>query len=97
MITAPLHYRLNQNYPNPFNNNTQIRYQIPEIGHVTLKVFNTLGQEVRTLVDMDQKAGHYAVSWDGRDAKGIEVSAGIYFCTLKAGEFSRTRKMVLLK
>ena len=95
--TKPLKFALSQNYPNPFNANTEIQYQIPEEGAVTVKVFNTLGQEVRTLVDAEQKAGRYAISWDGRDQKAQEVASGIYFCRLISGEHRLVRKMLLLK
>ncbi|KPL18083.1 MAG: hypothetical protein AMJ92_09575, partial [candidate division Zixibacteria bacterium SM23_81] len=93
----PKTYVLRQNYPNPFNANTEIRYQIPEDGHVVLIIFNTLGQEVRTLVDVEQESGGYSVLWDGRDDLGHVVSSGLYFCRLKVGEFSKTIKMVLAK
>ena len=94
---VPEKYALHQNYPNPFNASTAIRYQIPQDGRVTLKVFNTLGQRVRTLVDVDQKAGEYGVLWDGRDAEGGEVASGLYFCRLRVGEFGETVKMVLIR
>jgi hypothetical protein len=93
----PERCQLYQNYPNPFNANTEIRYQTPTDGHVTLRIFNTLGQEVRTLVDADQAASWYDVIWDGRDNVGGAVASGLYFCRLQAGEFSRTVKMVLMR
>jgi hypothetical protein len=93
----PTGYSLSQNYPNPFNAQTGVCYRIPEDGHVTLKIFNTLGQEVWSLVDGKQKAGEYAVFWDGRDARGQEVGSGLYFCQLKVDDFRRTIKMVLLR
>jgi flagellar hook assembly protein FlgD len=62
-----------------------------------VKVFNVLGEEVRTLVDGHQKANTYQVTWDGKDADGKSVASGVYFCTLKAGEFSQTAKMVFMK
>jgi flagellar hook assembly protein FlgD len=62
-----------------------------------MRVFNTLGQQVRTLVDMDQRAGQYAIMWDGRDDLGREVASGIYFCQLRIGGFHKTIKMMLLK
>jgi subtilisin family serine protease len=95
--TVPLTYALHQNYPNPFNASTEIRYQIPRNGHVALRVFNTLGQEVQTLVDVQQKAGEYGVVWDGRDSSGHEVASGLYFCRLRVGEFGKTVKMVLMR
>ena len=93
----PTVYALHQNHPNPFNANTAICYQIPEDGHVTLKIFNTLGQEVRTLLDVDQKPGEYGVLWDGRDTRGHEVASGLYFCRLRVGDFGKTVKMVLVR
>jgi len=94
---VPQYYHLSQNYPNPFNANTEIRYQIPEDGRVILEIFNVLGQEIRTLVDRDQVADEYSAVWDGRDDMGGDVSSGLYFCRLKAGDFHKTIKMVLLK
>jgi len=96
-VDLPEAYRLSQNYPNPFNASTEIRYQIPEEGYVNLRIFNTLGQEVRTLLDVEQKASSCTVTWNGRDNMSGEVASGLYFCRLKAGEFSKTIKMVLLK
>lgn len=93
----PEDFALHQNYPNPFNTSTQMRYQIPKAEHVSLKIFNLLGQEVRTLVDADQVASWYAVDWDGLDADGREVASGLYFCRLKAGDFDKTIKMMLVK
>jgi hypothetical protein len=93
----PRHYWLRQNYPNPFNANTEICYRIPRAGHVTLRIFNSLGQEVRTLLDADQKADRYEITWDGRDNMGSEVASGLYFCRLKSGDFGKTIKMVLLR
>jgi hypothetical protein len=93
----PKTYTLLQNRPNPFNASTEIRYRIPADAHVAMKVFNILGQEVRTLVDAGQETGDYAVVWDGRDAGGQEVGSGVYFCRLKAVNFSKTIKMVLVR
>jgi 1-phosphatidylinositol phosphodiesterase len=93
----PPEFSLSQCYPNPFKPDTQIHYQVPKGGHVTLKIFNVMGQEIVTVVDNDLTAGSYPVTWNGRDAQGREVSAGIYFCTMEAGEFCQTIKMVLLR
>jgi hypothetical protein len=94
---VPKSYALSQNYPNPFNAETEIRYQIPEDDHVVLVIFNTLGEEVRKLVDMDQAANWYVATWDGRDDLGFRVASGLYFCRLKAGDFSKTIKMMFVK
>jgi hypothetical protein len=95
----PTQVELKQNHPNPFNSTTAISYRLSAVRphHITLKIYNLLGQEVRTLVDEEQVLGYYSVSWDGRDGLGKEVSSGIYFYRLQAGDFVRTRKMVLLK
>lgn len=86
-----------QNYPNPFNASTEIRYQISEDGYASLRVFNIWGQEVRNLVGSVQKSGEHAIQWDSRDNMDQEVTSGLYFCRLKAGDFGKTIKMVLIR
>jgi hypothetical protein len=93
----PKSYRLFQNYPNPFNPETQIKYDLPLSGNVTLSVYNVLGQKVRLLVDGMQDAGHRSVTWDGRDDDGREVASGIYFYKINAEDYQMIMKMVLLK
>jgi hypothetical protein len=90
----PQSYELEQNYPNPFNPSTVIRYSIPEDGPVTLKVYNMIGQEVTMLVDAHKTAGMHEVQLD---ATGKGLSSGVYFYQIKSGEFSATKKMVLIK
>ncbi len=90
-------YALSQNYPNPFNPDTQIPYQLPEAGEVSLVIYNTLGQQVRVLTDEKQEAGYYRITWDGKDAGGRWVSSGVYLMRMVAGKFSEVKKMVLLK
>ncbi|NUM77390.1 T9SS type A sorting domain-containing protein [candidate division KSB1 bacterium] len=90
-------YQLYQNYPNPFNPETMIAYDILEAGHVTLQIFNTVGQEVRTLIDETQSPGAYQVRWDGRNTFGQTLPSGIYFYRLQAGEFVQIRKMTLVQ
>jgi ligand-binding sensor domain-containing protein len=85
-------FSLSQNYPNPFNPSTVISYQLPVIGFVTLKVYDILGREVATLVNEEKPAGEYEVEFDGSN-----LTCGIYFYQLKAGEFAETKKMILLK
>jgi len=85
-------YRLMQNYPNPFNPLTTIGYDIQKNGHVTLKIYDELGREVRTLVNGFQNSGSYEVQWD---AAGY--ASGIYYYKLEASGFTETRKMVLIK
>jgi len=93
----PTRYSLSQNYPNPFNPLTRIEYGLPEQSHATIEVFNVLGQRVRTLVSAIQPAGRHRVVWDGKDDQGRDVGSGIYFYRLQAGEFSESKKMVILK
>jgi hypothetical protein len=95
--SLPNTFMLSQNYPNPFNPETEISFQMPSATYTSLKIFNILGQEVKTLADEHREAGHYTVSWSGRDEFGREVTSGVYFYTLKAGEFTATKRMLLLK
>jgi hypothetical protein len=94
---SPMEFSLLDNYPNPFNPVTKISYSIPEACKVKLEIFNILGQKIRALVDEDQAVGKKTVSWDGRDEKGTSVASGVYFYKLKAGNFSQTNKMVLIR
>ena len=88
---------LHQNYPNPFNPSTEIRFDVPTARDVQLRIYNQLGQTVRTLVDQRMKAGAHALQWDGADEMGQAVASGVYFYNLEAGDFSQIRKMTLLK
>jgi hypothetical protein len=111
--TLPRAYSLSQNYPNPFNPVTSIQYAVGSkqtkaadgglwtadnsTQHVTLKVYNILGQLVRILVDEEKLPGTYQVVWDGKDQNKEEVSSGIYFYRLKASDYVEAKKMILLK
>lgn len=96
--TVPTVFSMSQNYPNPFNPTTQINYALPKDADVTLQVFNIVGQKVRDIVvGQAQKAGRYTIAWNGRDNSGIQVSSGLYFYRIKAGDFVKTHKMTLLK
>ena len=89
----PLKFSLSQNYPNPFNPVTNINYQLPQPGRITLSVYNILGQKVATLVSGKQQAGTYSVEWD---AAGF--SSGLYYYNLETDNgFSQTKKLILLK
>jgi len=90
----PTTFVLLQNYPNPFNPETTIRFDMPESRHVTIVIFNTLGQVVRSLLDEECQAGEYLIKWRGRDDFGHIVPGGIYIYRILAGEYSSTRKMV---
>lgn len=85
-------FRLTQNYPNPFNPTTKFKYTIPERAHVSLKVFNLLGQEVATLVQQEQPAGSYIAVFEANS-----LPTGVYFYRLEAGTFTEVKKMLLLK
>lgn len=88
----PSEYKLYQNYPNPFNPVTTISFDLNENSHVTLTIYNSLGQEVATLVDKKMTVGYKGIVWDASN-----MPSGTYFYTIKAGEYTETRKMVLLK
>jgi hypothetical protein len=90
--TVPTEFSLAQNYPNPFNPSTTIRFVVPVSGFVSLKVFDLLGREVATLVDEKKDAGSYEVTFDGKN-----LSSGVYFYRLQAGEFVQTKKLLLQK
>jgi len=92
-----LAYGLDANVPNPFNPSTTIRYAVGGTGAVTLRVYDVAGHLVRTLVDAQRSPGTYEARWDGRDERGRGVASGVYFYRLRAGDFSQTRRMVLLK
>jgi len=91
-FNIPRNFILEQNYPNPFNPTTTIKYQLPELGFVTLKVYDVLGNAVATLVNKEKPAGEFEVEFDG---KGL--TSGVYFYQLKAGSVIETKKMVLLR
>ncbi len=90
-------FRLYPNYPNPFNPSTVISYQLPADEHVVLRVYDTRGQEVRTLVNERQERGAYSVDWDGSDNRGVRVSSGVYVYRIVAGDNASTRKCILMK
>jgi hypothetical protein len=96
-----LSFKLFQNYPNPFNSVTSIRYTVNSRQSqpipTTLKIYNILGKEVRELVNKKQSPGNYTITWDGRNNQGKEVSSGIYFYVLSAGESKEERKMLFIK
>jgi len=96
----PMDIQLNQNHPNPFNATTEIKYSLPkgrDSYHVTLKIYDALGRLVKKLVNENQSTGEYSVIWDGTDMAGTAVTSGVYFYTLGVGEFTLTKKMLLLE
>ena len=90
--SIPEEYNLEQNYPNPFNPTTTVNYDLPQAGYVKIAIYDLLGREVHILVDREQKAGKYEVKWNASD-----FPSGVYFYSLKAGDFSMTKKMILVK
>lgn len=98
-ISAPVPeaFALHQNYPNPLTLETLIRFQIPRKCHVSLSVYNILGEEVRTLVRETREKGFYDVIWNGRDENGREVGSGIYFYSITAERFHETRKIMVVR
>jgi hypothetical protein len=102
----PAGFTLAQNYPNPFsairrgtygNHETAIAYQLPRASRVVLKIFDTLGGEIRTLVDEQREAGSHRVLWNGKDENGKPAASGAYLFQLRAGSFSQVRKMSLIR
>ncbi|MCK4537834.1 MAG: T9SS type A sorting domain-containing protein, partial [Candidatus Krumholzibacteria bacterium] len=95
--TPPLIFNLEQNYPNPFNPITTISYSVAERTHVRIAVYNASGQRVKTIMDRMHEPSRYTVKWDGKNESGGAVSSGMYFIRYTAGEYTFTRKAVLLK
>jgi hypothetical protein len=93
----PDEFIVHQNFPNPFNPETEIRFALTKDSHVAINVYNTLGQQIGTLIDTQYAAGFHNVRWDGKDRNGNPVSSGIYLYQIQAGEFSQVRKMSLIR
>lgn len=96
-MNLPTVFALSQNYPNPFNPETKIRFEIPRRGKVRIQIYNTLGQEVRTLVDNVLEAGYHEIQWHGDNDAGRSVGSGIYIYRMKAEGFTAQKAMVFLK
>jgi hypothetical protein len=94
---VPASFNLTQNFPNPFNPTTTISFTIPESANTTLKIYDILGRQVKTLVDGGYSAGTYSVVWDATDMNGNLVSNGVYFYSVKAGKHSETKRMLFMK
>jgi hypothetical protein len=95
--THPTEFNLEQNYPNPFNPETVIKFSLKEDSRVTLRIYNVLGQTVRTLVDEQKPAGEYAIPWNGKNEASEDVASGVYFYRIKAGNYESVRRMTLLR
>ena len=85
-------FELEQNYPNPFNASTEIRYSLLTPAHARLDIYNVLGNRIQTLVNEDQPPGHYSYLWSRS-----ELSSGVFYYSLRAGSFFKTRRMILIK
>ncbi len=97
-IITPEDFQLFQNYPNPFNPTTEIKFSLPLDKTISLKVYNSLGQEVRTLINSESFAqGTHQVQWDARDDTGAEVASGVYIYKLVFGNFSKSNTMTLVR
>ena len=96
-LSQPISYSLDQNYPNPFNPSTIISFSIAAEEHVNLTVFNAIGRHIKTLKNKTCSPGNYSVIWDGRNEEGALLPSGVYLMKLKAGTFSKTRKLTLLQ
>ena len=101
-VALPDEFALSQNYPNPFNPSTTIEFQIPAVDGLSevatgLKIFDLRGRLIRTLVDKNMPPGYHSFYWDGLSDAGTKVSSGIYFYTIKAGDFGEKKKMMVIK
>ena len=95
--SIPQTFSLAQNAPNPFNSETVIRFALPQPSQVELAIYNLLGQPVAVLVQGPSAAGTFSVRWDGRDQAGRAVTSGVYLYQLRAGEYTKVRKLLLLR
>ena len=93
----PSGFTLSQNFPNPFNPETTISFEMPVQSHVKITIYNLIGQYVKTLVNEIKPIGTYSVVWDGTDASGTRVTSGLYFYRIDAGNFSQTKKLIMMK
>jgi flagellar hook assembly protein FlgD len=85
------------NYPNPFNPTTTLGYELPEDAMVNITIYDMMGRVVKTMVNKQQNAGYKSVQWNATNDKGVPVSAGLYLYTIEAGQYRKTKKMILLK
>ncbi len=93
----PVEFTLMHTYPNPFNLSTTIRFDVPRLSHVKIKIYDILGREVLTLVDRKFEAGRFIEIWNGRNNNGQQVASGLYFMCMHADKFLKVRKLILLR
>ncbi|MHB8337518.1 MAG: glycoside hydrolase family 28 protein [Ignavibacteriaceae bacterium] len=94
---TPSGYTLEQNYPNPFNPTTQIRFNMPKESVVTIKIYNMLGKEIKTLIRGEKAEGEHSVTWNGTNDRGIQVASGTYFYRINTNNFTQVKKMIFMK
>ncbi len=97
IVQRPERSSLSQNHPNPFNQSTEIKFALRRSGFVTLSIYDILGRKVKTLVSEHLSAGYKFVLWEGKGDSGKDVASGIYFYQIKIGDFTETKRLVLLK
>ena len=97
VLITPDDYKLSQNYPNPFNPVTTIRFGVPQAADVSIVIYNSTGQKVRTLTADKYPAGFHQLQWDGRNDSGEAVASGLYLYMLRTNGFQQVQKMLLLK
>jgi flagellar hook assembly protein FlgD len=95
--SIPVITKLSGNYPNPFNPVTNISFSIKEASQVTIDIYNLKGEKVNTLVNEYLEPNYYNVEWNGRDENNRSVASGVYFYKMKAGRYTSTKKMILMK
>ena len=96
-VQSPSSFKLYSNYPNPFNPVTSLSYDLPEDSFVSITIYDMLGNEINQLVNKVQNSGYKSIQWNATNNQGQPVSAGVYLYTIEAGEYTQTKKMILLK
>lgn len=96
-FSFPTNFSLFQNYPNPFNATTTISFSLPQRTHISLRIYDSMGRLINTLVQQHLPAGSYKFIWAGQNDAGMQVSSGIYFCKLIAGDYKASKKLLLIK
>ncbi len=86
----PTEFNLLQNYPNPFNPDTRIRFTISSESEINIRIYNTLGEEIKELLNQTRISGEYEIDWDGTDNFGNRVPSGVYFITMEANSYTQT-------
>ncbi|MBN2030894.1 T9SS type A sorting domain-containing protein [bacterium] len=94
---VPQTFELSPNYPNPFNPKTRFEYQIPDMCDVFISIYSILGQEIKTWIFENQEKGYYSLEWDGRDWRGKNVPSGVYLLKMRTAEFSKMRRMTVIR